>query len=107
MHGIKRRTNNNLEGWHMHLNRAIGKSHVNIYEFVLKRFESKEQRKLLYQIGADMTISNFTQITSNKSKLMNELTFLQGSILWVSKVWMSSYLGLRTICPNLHIYHFN
>ena len=53
MYGIQRRTNNNLEGWHLRLNRAIGKTHANIYEFILKII--KEQgvtETLLAQIEA-------------------------------------------------------
>ena len=53
MHGILRRTNNNLEGWHLRLNRAVGKSHANIYEFILTLIkEQGATETLLAQIAA-------------------------------------------------------
>ena len=53
MHGIQRRTNNNLEGWHLRLNRAIGKMHANIYEFISKLIREQEATEtLLFQIEA-------------------------------------------------------
>ena len=53
MYGVQRRTNNNLEGWHLRLNRAIGKAHVNIYEFVSKLITEQGSREtLLAQIAA-------------------------------------------------------
>ena len=53
MHGILRRTNNNLEGWHLRLNRAVEKSHANIYEFILTLIkEQGATETLLAQIAA-------------------------------------------------------
>ena len=53
MYGVQRRTNNNLEGWHLRLNRAIGKAHANIYESVSKLItEQGSTENLLAQIAA-------------------------------------------------------
>ena len=50
MHGIQRRTNNNLEGWHLLLNRAIRKTHTNVYEFVSQLIkEQGATETLIYQ----------------------------------------------------------
>ena len=50
---LKRRTNNNLEGWHLRLNRAIEKTHANIYEFISKLIrEQGSTETLLFQIEA-------------------------------------------------------
>ena len=57
MYGVQRRTNNNLEGWHLRLNRAIGKAHANIYEFVSKLItEQGSTETLLAQIAAGNVI---------------------------------------------------
>ena len=50
---VQRRTNNNLEGWHLRLNRSVGKSHANIYEFVSKLIREQEcTETLLAQVAA-------------------------------------------------------
>ena len=50
---VKRRTNNNLEGWRLRLNRAIGKTHGNIYKFISKLIrEQGATETLLFQIEA-------------------------------------------------------
>ena len=53
MHGIRLKTNNNHEGWHLCLNRAIGKTHANIYGFISKLIrEQRATETLLFQIEA-------------------------------------------------------
>ena len=47
MYGVQRRTYNNLEGWHLRLNRSVGKAHINIYEFVSKLTSSNSQVELI------------------------------------------------------------
>ena len=53
MYGVQRRTNNNLEGWHLRLNRSVGKAHANIYEFVSKLIREQGcTETLLAQVAA-------------------------------------------------------
>ena len=53
MHEVQRRTNNNLEGWHLRLNRRGVKAHADIYEFISKLIQEQEVTEtLLAQIGA-------------------------------------------------------
>ena len=53
MHEVRGRTNNNLEGWHLGLNRRVGKAHADIDEFISKLIQEQEVTEtLLAQIGA-------------------------------------------------------
>ena len=72
MHGIKRRTNNNLEGWHLRLNRASGKTHANIYEFISKLIrEQGATATPLFQIEAGniKRHSNSTKYNQIKNRI--------------------------------------
>ena len=74
MYGVQRRTNNNLEGWHLRLNRAIGKAHANIYEFVSKLItEQGNTETLLSQIAAGnvRTHSNNVKYKQINEKIKN------------------------------------
>ena len=53
MHGIQRKTNKYLEGLHLQLNRAIGKTNADIYECISKLIrEQGATETLLFQIEA-------------------------------------------------------
>ena len=66
----KRRTNNNLEGWHLRLNRAIGKAHANIYEFVSKLIREQGCTETLL---AQLNIGNLKAHSKNiKYRQLNE-----------------------------------
>ena len=70
MHKVQRRTNNNLEGWHLRLNRKVGKAHANIYEFLSNLIQEQGATEtLLSQIAA----GNIQSLSKNdKYKQVNE-----------------------------------
>ena len=49
MHKVQRRTNNNIEGWHLRLNRRVANGDSNIYKFT--QFKNSETEILSAQIA--------------------------------------------------------
>ena len=76
MHGITRRTNNNLEGWHSGLKKSVGKSHANIYEFASKLLlEHESSVTMLAQIGAgNVSASPVNKLYARVNRQIDECT---------------------------------
>ena len=69
MYGIRRRTNNDVEGWHNRFNNLVDKHHPNIYDLIsCIRKEQGFTETLMAQINAGQVINK----TNKKYNLLNE-----------------------------------
>ncbi|XP_050516500.1 uncharacterized protein LOC126891368 [Diabrotica virgifera virgifera] len=73
MYGIRRRTNNDVEGWHNRFSRLIGKYHPNIYQFVEKLL-AEQATTTLQQIRGGQNVGNNNKIYL---QINNRITRLQ------------------------------